>query len=56
MIGVIDLIIKENLDHVNKVTDIYEPFVFVLNEQVALEKFKAGNPKREDIKKKISYY
>lgn len=56
MIAVIDLIIKENLDHVNKVTEIYEPFVFVLNEPVALEKFKAANPKREEIKKKIAYY
>jgi hypothetical protein len=56
MIAVIDLIIKENLDHVNKVTDIYEPFVFVLNEQASLEKFKNGNPKREEIKKKIAYY
>jgi len=56
MISVIDLIIKENLDHVNKVTDIYEPFVFVLNEQASIEKFKSANPKREDIKKKITYY
>lgn len=56
MINVIDMIIKENLDHVNKVTDIYQPFVFVLNEQLNLEKFKNGNPKREDIKKKITFY
>jgi len=56
MITSIDLIIKENLDYVNRVTDIYEPFVFVLNELVVLEKFKNGNPKREDIKKKILYY
>lgn len=56
MIGRIDLIIKENLDFVNKVTDLYEPFIFVLNEQVNLEKFKNANPKREEIKKKISYF
>jgi hypothetical protein len=56
MITSIDNIIKENLDYVSKVTEIYEPFVFVLNEQTCLEKFKLGNPKREDIKKKINYY
>ncbi len=56
MITEIDLIIKENLDYVNKVTEIYEQFVFVLSEQVSLEKFKSANPKREDIKKKIAGY
>jgi hypothetical protein len=56
LIASIDLVIKENLDYINRVTDIYEPFVFVLNEPVILEKFKNGNPKREDIKKKILYF
>jgi hypothetical protein len=56
LIASIDLVIKENLDYINRVTDIYDPFVFVLNEAIVLEKFKNGNPKREDIKKKILYY
>jgi hypothetical protein len=56
MITSIDLVIKENLDYINRVIDIYDPFVFVLNEAVVLEKFKNGNPRRDEIKKKISYY
>jgi hypothetical protein len=56
MINEIDNTIKENLDVVNKVLELYEPFLFVLQEKTALEKFKASQPKREDIKKKILYY
>lgn len=56
IMGNIDLIIKENLDSINKVIDIYNPFVFVLKEDVELEKFKGAGPRREEIKKRISYY
>jgi len=52
----IDLIIKENLDSINKVIDIYNPFVFILNEESQLEKFKNASPSRDDIKKRIIYF
>lgn len=52
----IDLIIKENLDCVNKVLEIYEPFVFVLREEQELDKFKDSHPKREEIKKRVLFY
>lgn len=52
----IDLIIKENLDSINKVIAIYDPFVFILNEEMELEKFKGTRPRREEIKKRITFY
>jgi len=56
IISNVDIIIKENLDYIDKVTDLYTPFIFVLNEESELEKFKANNPRREDIKKNIAFY
>jgi hypothetical protein len=52
----IDLIIKENLDSINKVIEIYDPFVFILNEEMELEKLKGARPRREEIKKRIAFY
>jgi len=56
IINNVDLIIKENLDSIQKVIGIYNPFVFILNEEMELEKFKSAGPNRDDIKKRIELY
>lgn len=56
MMNDIDSTVKENLDVINKVFELYDPFLFVLQEKTSLDKFKASLPKREDIKKRINYY
>ena len=52
----IDFVLKRNLDNINKVLKLYEPFEFVLSEQEFLEEFKAKLPTREEIKKQITFY
>jgi hypothetical protein len=52
----IDKILRDNLSIINKVTDLYEPFIFALSEQSELQKFKSNKPRREDIKKRIAFY
>ena len=52
----IDTIISENLKVIEKVTDLYKPFEFVMKEKEDIEKFIASSPKREDFKKKIDIY
>jgi len=56
MLTEIDLIIKENLDNVNKVLLLYEPFKFILTESANIKSFTDTNPTREQIKAKIKYY
>jgi hypothetical protein len=56
MINDIDNIVKDNLDVINKVLDLYEPYRFVLKEDNVIEGYKKDPPKREDIKKKIKFY
>ena len=52
----LDNIINENLEVIDKVTDLYQPFEFVMKEDEEIQKFIASNPKRDDYKKKISFY
>lgn len=56
MINNIDNIVKDNLDIINKVLDLYQPFQFILVEDRALEEFKSLNPTRPEIKAKIKKY
>ena len=52
----LDNIIQENLEIIDKVTDLYKPFEFVMKEDEEIQKFISSNPKREDYKKKITFY
>ena len=52
----IDAIIGENLEVIAHVTDLYQPFEFVMKEKEEIEKFIASAPKREDFKKRIQTY
>ena len=56
MFNEIDAIIGENLEVISKVTDLYQPFEFVMKEKEEIEKFINSNPKREDFKKRIQTY
>ena len=49
-------IIQQNLEIIDKVTDLYKPFEFVMKEDEEIQKFISSNPKRDDYKKKISFY
>jgi len=52
----IDAIIGENLEVIAHVTDLYQPFEFVMKEKEEIEKFIASAPKRDDFKKRIQTY
>ena len=54
MFNEIDAIIGENLEVIAHVTDLYQPFEFVMKEKEEIENFINGSPKREDFKKKNS--
>ena len=56
MFNEIDTIIGENLEVISQVTDLYQPFEFVMKEKEEIEKFIESNPKREDFKKRIQTY
>ena len=56
MFNEIDIIIGENLEVISQVTDLYQPFEFVMKEKEEIEKFIESNPKREDFKKRIQTY
>ena len=56
MYNELNFIINENLEVIDKVTDLYEPFEFVMKEDDEIQKFISSNPKRDDYKKKISFY
>ena len=56
MFNEIDTIIGENLEVIAQVTDLYQPFEFVMKEKEEIEKFIAASPKREDFKKRIQTY
>ena len=56
MFNEIDTIIGENLEVISQVTDLYQPFEFVMKEKEEIEKFIQSNPKREDFKKRIQTY
>ena len=56
MITDIDNIVKDNLDIINKVLELYQPFLFVLKEDNVIESYKKDPPKRDDIEKKIRFY
>ena len=56
MFNEIDTIIGENLEVITQVTDLYQPFEFVMKEKEEIEKFIAASPKREDFKKRIQTY
>ena len=56
MFNEIDNVINENLKIIDKVTDLYSPFEFVMKEDEEIQKFISSNPKRDDYKKKIQFY
>ena len=56
MFNEIDSIIGENLEVIAQVTDLYQPFEFVMKEKEEIENFIASSPKREDFKKRIQTY
>ena len=56
MYNEIDAIIGENLEVIAHVTDLYQPFEFVMKEKEEIETFISGGPKREDFKKRIQTY
>ena len=56
MFNEIDTIIGENLEVIAQVTDLYQPFEFVMKDKEEIEKFIAASPKREDFKKRIQTY
>ena len=56
MYSEIDIVINENLEVINKVTDLYQPFEFVMKEKEEIKTFLAGNPSRDDFKKRIQFY
>ena len=56
MYSEIDKIVSDNLNIIDKVTDLYEPFVFVMKEPEEIEQFLSANPKRDEFRKKITFY
>ena len=56
MFNEINNVIDENLKVIDKVTDLYKPFEFIMKEDEEIQNFITSNPKREDYKKKITFY
>lgn len=56
MYNEIDAIITENLEVISKVTELYEPFEFVMKEKEAIKTFLASSPSRDDFRKRIQFY
>lgn len=49
-------VLSQNIEVVKLVLKLYDPYVFILNEQSNLDKIKGTHPKREDIKLLIKQY